>query len=60
MPNIKTLREKRGLSQEKLAVLLGVTANTVARWERGELNIRHPKILEMALNELAKQGKNKE
>lgn len=35
----RALREARGLSQRELAGLLGVAANTVARWERGELPI---------------------
>lgn len=34
--NLHQLRTKAGLSQARLAALLGVTPNTVARWERGE------------------------
>lgn len=33
---IRTLRTEAGLSQAGLAARLGVSANTVARWERGE------------------------
>jgi DNA-binding transcriptional regulator YiaG len=29
-----------GLSQSGFAALVGVTSNTVARWERGELGMR--------------------
>ena len=36
---IKALRGKLGLSQTKFAALVGVAANTVARWERGELGL---------------------
>jgi len=37
---LKRLRRELGLSQAKFADLVGVTANTVARWERGELGMR--------------------
>src|SRR5262245_49744054 len=50
------LREWRlthGLSQDELANLLDVPTNTLARWERGELAIRHPRILALALHALA-------
>jgi len=42
MPNsrfdqrVRGLRRKYGLTQAQLATILGVTANTVARLERGE------------------------
>ena len=32
---IKRLRKQLGLSQEKLAQLLGVSFGTINRWERG-------------------------
>jgi transcriptional regulator with XRE-family HTH domain len=34
-----------GLTQAELAVRLGVAANTVARWERGEPRPVHPEEL---------------
>lgn len=43
-----------GLSQAGLSSLLGVPVNTIARWERGELAIAHPRILELALIHLTK------
>jgi DNA-binding transcriptional regulator YiaG len=36
---IRALRAKLRLSQMKFAALVGVTSNTVARWERGELGL---------------------
>lgn len=34
--DICSVRKKLGLSQEKLAEALGVSRNTISRWERGE------------------------
>lgn len=33
---LKELRKKKGLSQEKLAQLIGVHWMTIIRWEKGE------------------------
>jgi transcriptional regulator with XRE-family HTH domain len=38
---LRQLREGMGMSQEALAKELGVWANTVARWERGERAMSH-------------------
>jgi non-specific serine/threonine protein kinase len=49
------LRERRlrlHLSQAALAKSLGVARNTVARWERNELEIRHPELIQIALDRL--------
>lgn len=53
--NLKAAREAiEGLTQEKLAHQIGVTVNTVARWERGE---REPDTL--ALVEVVAQAVGK-
>ena len=42
-------RRALGLSQAELGEKLGVPANTIARWERGELTIARPRMLRLAL-----------
>jgi transcriptional regulator with XRE-family HTH domain len=37
---LKQVRERLKLTQAELAARLGVTPNSVARWERGEMNMR--------------------
>lgn len=44
----KDLREFRhhfGLSMADTALLIGVSKNTIARWERGELGMRYPQLI---------------
>lgn len=51
----KEIREARyglGLSQNELGELLDVSRNTIARWERGEIQPEHPRMLELALSAL--------
>ncbi len=51
----RTLKLKRvelDLSQHELARRLAVTQNTISRWESGAAGIRHPRILELALERL--------
>jgi DNA-binding transcriptional regulator YiaG len=45
--DVRDLRRRIGLSQQGLAVLLGVTTTTVHRWETGKSPI--PPLLERAL-----------
>jgi len=37
---LRTIRKRLGLTQVQFAKHIGVTANTVARWERGEIGMR--------------------
>jgi len=49
------LRERRRalrLTQAELGERLGVSTNTVARWERGELRVRHPRQVTRTLERL--------
>jgi transcriptional regulator with XRE-family HTH domain/uncharacterized protein YuzE len=49
---LRTRRKGLGLTQQELGELLSVTANSIARWERGEANIEHPAMLSRALDAL--------
>ncbi len=54
------LRERRlslGLTQERLAEHLGVTRNTIARWEREERAI--PSYLDLALKTIEREKPRK-
>jgi len=39
---LRQIRTQLGLTQAKLAALVGVAANTIARQERGEMGIKEP------------------
>jgi len=52
-------RERIGMSQLELARKLSVSPNTVARWERGELKIQHPGMLQLALSSLRSQARGR-
>ena len=55
--NVKELRQRLGLSQDKLAALLGVAPYTVRRWESGK---SQPSPLALKqLNQLAKPDEEK-
>jgi transcriptional regulator with XRE-family HTH domain len=45
------------LSQGQLALALGVTRNTLARWERGELAIANPRLIGLALERIEADGR---
>src|SRR5438309_7711341 len=46
-------RRSLGISQAELGTRLGVSPNTIARWERGEMKIEHGPMLKLALQHLA-------
>lgn len=46
---LKREREALGFSQAELGRKLSVSSNTIARWERGELKIEHPAMLQLAM-----------
>lgn len=50
---LRRWRVTRGLTQVQLAERLGVTSTTVARWERGEMEIAQPTMLRLALERMA-------
>jgi len=49
---LKNEREALGMTQADLGRELNVSPNTIARWERGELKIEHPGMLQLALRSL--------
>lgn len=53
--DFRAFRARLGLSQTGLAAQLGVTQNTISRWERGEMEIANPTMLRLALERLEQQ-----
>jgi DNA-binding transcriptional regulator YiaG len=41
---LRAIRHRLKLTQVQFAERVGVTSNTVARWERGEMAIREPTV----------------
>lgn len=54
---LKRIREELGWTQSRIANEIGVTANTMARWERGEIKIYEPAA---RLIGFVSQGRKKE
>ena len=48
MNRIKELRQKKKITQEELARILGVKKLTVSRWERGESQIKQDRTCKLA------------
>lgn len=48
-------RRAMGMTQRDLAGELGVPVNTLARWERGELEVQHAQMLGLALDAIRTQ-----
>lgn len=58
--DIRALRGNLGWTQVALAEAVGVTSNTVARWERGEMAISEPAsrlLQKIAAEEKSRTGK---
>src|ERR687886_202197 len=49
---LRRRREALHLTQADLGRVLGVARNTLARWERGKVPIRHPELVALALDHL--------
>lgn len=49
---LRARRRAMRLTQAALAEAIGVAANTIARWERGEQRIEHPRLLDLAMARL--------
>ena len=59
---IRAFRKKLGWTQVALAEAIGVTSNTVARWERGEMAISEPAarlLQKIAAEQRARIGKRR-
>ena len=54
-PDLRAARQELGLSQAGLAALLGVSRYLISKWEREDVRIAHPRILELALTELRRR-----
>ena len=54
MNNFDFRKERKNLklSQSQLGKLLHIPKDTVARWERGDMHIRHIEILRLAMEHL--------
>ncbi len=50
--DLRTFRERLGLTQEQLGNVIDVPRNTIARWEREELPIAKERQLELALSSI--------
>ena len=55
LEKLKETRLALGLTQKDFGELLGISSNTIARYERGEIQPKHPKVLEMAVDFLRVQ-----
>lgn len=56
---IRDKRKRLGLTQRRFADIMGVSANTVARWERGSMGVRNVSMLCLALAAINGEGKKK-
>lgn len=47
---IKETRAELGLTQKEFGKLLGISPNTIARYERDEMSPQHPRVLDLAID----------
>lgn len=66
-PKVATLREETGLTQQQLAVYIGVSTNTIQNWEKGASGVdQFEKILKLCtvlncnLEDLIEYSENEE
>lgn len=52
--DLRAWRIEHGYTQEQVAAALQIRPNTWARWERGDLAIRHEHVLRLALERIAR------
>lgn len=53
--DLRKRRKQLGLSQEKLARLIGITGHSYSRWESGKLGCRHKRPILLFLEVLAQR-----
>ena len=56
---LKETRKELGLTQKEFGDLLGISGNTIARYERDEMRPQHPLVLELAIEHLKLTSKTK-
>jgi transcriptional regulator with XRE-family HTH domain len=53
---LRAYRDRMGFTQAQLGEALSVARNTIARWERDELQPENPAMLKLALEQLETQA----
>lgn len=58
---LQAIRQRLKLTQAQFAELVGVASNTVARWERGEMEMREPtaRLIQSIYAAKKKRGKGR-
>lgn len=56
---LKEVRKELGLTQKEFGDMLGISSNSIARYERGEMEPQHPRVLELAIDQLRLTRKTK-
>jgi transcriptional regulator with XRE-family HTH domain len=53
--DLRSWRQRRGLTRRALALILGTTETTIYRWETGRRQIRNATLVEAALRDYEQQ-----